>query len=125
MAKGKNDIAWEQIFEKYNIIDSINKEGYFTISADQIKEFREPRLMTKFDSKIDLPDIFNNNHLAILPTKRGEYLIGRFQNYEEVEIDNSLDVETMYLPEYITTIDSKNITSEAISLSSAFISGML
>ncbi len=125
MAKGKNDIAWEQIFAKYNIIDLINKDGCFTITADQIKEFREPRLMTKFDSKIDLPTIFNENHLAILPTKRGEYLIGRFQNYQDIDIDNSIDVETMYLPDYITTIDSKNITSEAISLSSAFISGML
>ncbi len=125
MAKGKNDIAWEQIFDKYKILDSINQEGYFTITAEQIKEFREPRLMTKFDSKIDLPTIFNENHLAILPTKRGEYLIGKFQNYQDVNIDNSIDVETMYLPDYITTIDSKNITSEAISLSSAFISGML
>ncbi len=125
MAKGKNDIAWQQIFEKYKILDFIQKDGYFTITAEQIKEFREPRLMTKFDSKIDLPNIFNENHLAILPTKRGEYIIGKFQNYQEVKIDNSIDVETMYLPDFITTIDSKNITSEAISLSSAFISGML
>ena len=125
MATGKNDIAWEQIFDKYNILNSINRDGYFTISACQIKEFREPRLMTKFDSKIDLPSIFRDNHLAILPTKRGEYLIGRFQNYQDIDIDNSIDVETMYLPDYITTIDCKNINSEAVSLSSAFISGML
>lgn len=125
MVKGKNDIVWEQIFLKYNIIDLVNKEGYFRITANQIKEFREPRLMTKFDSKIDLPDIFNNNHLSILPTKRGEYLIGRFQNYQNVDIDNSIDVETMFLPDYITTINTQNITSEAISLSSAYISGML
>lgn len=125
MAKGKNDIVWEQIFAKYNILSLINRDGYFTITADQIKEFSEPRLMTKFDSKIDLPSIFSENHLAILPTKRGEYLIGRFKNYQDIDIDNAIDVETMYLPDYITTIDSKNITSEAISLSSAFISGML
>ena len=125
MAKGKNDLAWERIFEKYNIIKTIQKHGCFIITADQIKEFREPRLMTKFDSKIDLPSVFNENNLAILPTKRGEYIIGKFCNYQELKIDNSIDVETMYLPEYITTIDSKNITSEAISLSSAFISGMI
>ena len=125
MAKGKNDTAWELIFEKYNILDHIEKDGYFTITADQIKEFREPRLMTKFDSKIDLPTIFSENKLAILPTKRGEYLIGKFQNYQSVDINNSIDVETMNLPDFITTIDCKSITSEAISLSSAFISGML
>ena len=125
MAKGKNDLVWEKIFEKYNIIDNIEKTGFFIITADQIKEYREPRLMTKFDSKIDLPTIFNENKLAILPTKRGEYIIGKFQNYENIDIDNNIDVETMYLPDFITTIDYKNITSEAISLSSAFISGMI
>lgn len=125
MARGKNDLAWEQIFEKYKIIDAVQKDGHFVINAEQIKEFREPRLMTKFDSKIDLPIIFNENKLAILPTKRGEYVIGKFYNYQEIEIDNSIDVETMYLPDFVTTINSKNITSEAISLSSAFISGML
>lgn len=125
MAQGKNDTAWEEIFEQYNILDEIKKNGYFTISATQIKKLREPRLMTKFDSKIDLPDIFNRHHLAILPTKRGEYLIGKFKNYQEVNLDNSIAIETKYLPDYITTIDSKNISSEAISLSSAFISGML
>ena len=125
MAKGKNDFAWETIFEKYNIINKINKEGFFIITADQIKEFREPRLMTKFDSTIELPLVFSKNHLTILPTKRGEYIIGKFQNYQEIDINNNIDVETMYLPDYITTINSKNITSEAISLSSAFISGMI
>lgn len=125
MGKSKNDISWEEIFRKYDIINKINEDGFFIITADQIKEFREPRLMTKFDSKIDLPTIFTNNSLAILPTKRGEYIIGKFQNYENIYIDNNIDVETMYLPDYITTIDSKNITSESISLSSALISGML
>ena len=125
MAKGKNDEAWENLFEKYNILEKLEKDGYFKITAEAIKEFREPRLMTKFDSKSDLPYIFSQHHLAILPTKRGEYLIGSFQNYKNINIDNSIDVETMYLPEYVTTIDNKNITSEAISLSSAFISGML
>lgn len=125
MVKSKNDIAWEQLFSKYNILAHINKNGYFTITADEIKEFREPRLMTKFDSTIDLPKIFSDNKLAILPVKRGEYLIGGFKNYQEIDIDNSIDVETMYLPDYVTTINNKNITSEAVTLSSALISGML
>ena len=97
MAKGKNDFAWETIFEKYNIINKINKEGFFIITADQIKEFREPRLMTKFDSTIELPLVFSKNHLTILPTKRGEYIIGKFQNYQEIDINNNIYVETMYL----------------------------
>lgn len=125
MVMGKNDVAWENIFAKYNILEIIKNIGYYKITADEIKEFREPRLMTKFDSTSDLPKIFRENELAILPTKRGDYVIGKFKNYQEIDIDNSVDVKTMYLPDYITTIDYKNITSESISLMASLVSGML
>ena len=122
----KNNEAWNLLFDKYNIVNEINKNGYFEIAADEIKTSgREPRLMTKFDSSENLPDIFKSNQLAILPIKRGSYIIGKFQNYQLVDINNDIDVETKYLPDYITTIDYNNITSEAISLNAAYISGML
>lgn len=122
----KNNRAWNDLFEKFNIIHVIEANGFFEITADQIKESgREPRLMTKFDSSENLPSIFAENNLAILPIKRGSYIIGKFQNYQSVEINNDLDVETKYLPDYISTIDYSNITSEAISLNSAYISGMI
>jgi hypothetical protein len=114
------------LFEQYSILENIENNGFFEITADQIKEAgREPRLMTKFDSSENLPEIFSKNNLAILPIKRGSYIIGHFQNYQDIEIDNNIDVETKYLPDFITTIDYKNINSEAISLNSAYISGML
>ena len=122
----KNNEAWNFLFEKYNIINEINENGYFEITAEEIKTSgREPRLMTKFDSSENLPDIFKSNELAILPIKRGSYIIGKFQNYQLVDINNDINVETKYLPDYITTIDYNNITSEAISLNAAYISGML
>ena len=45
-AKGQNDRAWEALFEKYDILSRIRQEGKFVISAAQIKEYREPRLMS-------------------------------------------------------------------------------
>lgn len=51
ISKTKNDDAWEKLFEKYRIIEKINKEGKFEITSAQINEFREARLMTKFDHK--------------------------------------------------------------------------
>ena len=126
MENSKNEIAWSYLFEKYNIVESIEKNGFFEITAEQIKESgREPRLMTKFDSSENLPLKFSENNLAILPIKRGSYIIGKFQNYQSVEINNDLDVETKYLPNYVSTIDYNNISSEAISLNSAYISGMI
>ena len=126
MENSKNEIAWSYLFEKYNIVESIEKNGFFEITAEQIKESgREPRLMTKFDSSENLPLKFSENNLAILPIKRGSYIIGKFQNYQSVEINNDLDVETKYLPNYVSTINYSNISSEAISLNSAYISGMI
>lgn len=122
----KNNKAWNDLFERMKIINAIEENGFFEITADQIKESgREPRLMTKFDSSENLPTIFAENNLAILPIKRGSYIIGKFQNYQTVELNNDLNVKTKYLPDYISTIDYGNIPSEAISLNSAYISGMI
>ena len=71
---GLNDTAWQALFDKYDILDEIQRSGQFVISANQIKEFREPRLMTKFDHKVNLPTVFADNGLAILPITRGDYV---------------------------------------------------
>jgi len=47
--KTKNDEAWEKIFERYGVLDEISKMGYFKIDSQAINEFRESRLMAKFD----------------------------------------------------------------------------
>ena len=67
--KGLNDIAWEQLFKKYDILKHIERTGQFQISSKQIKEVREPRLMSKFDHTINLPQIFSDNKLSILPVE--------------------------------------------------------
>lgn len=55
MSDTQNDMAWEKLFDKYNILDNIEHNGFFEITAKQINEFREARLMTKFDHKSHLP----------------------------------------------------------------------
>lgn len=94
----------------------------FEISADQIKEFREPRLMTKFDTKESLPKIFNN--MSILPNSRGTYLIGYFDTYEEFP-PIEREIHHVYFPEYLETIDKDNINSEANAINAICISGIL
>lgn len=85
--KSLNDIAWEKLFEKYDILGHIERTGQFQISAKQIKEVREPRLMAKFDHTINLPRIFADNELSILPVTRGDYIISHFDAYHEFETD--------------------------------------
>lgn len=108
-----NDRAWEQLFEKYNIKERVEQEGFFEITANQIKEFREPRLMTKFDTAESLPKCFGKGKkLSILPNSRGTYVIGYFHTYCELpEMDRR--IKHVDFPSHLQTISKNNINSEA------------
>lgn len=119
-----NDKAWEKLFDKYRILQNIETNGFFTISASQIKEYREPRLMAKFDHTINLPKLFSDHGLAILPVTRGEYVISHFDAYHKFEPHNTL-ITKVSLPAHIQSLDSGNIPSEAIALNCAVASGII
>ncbi len=124
MAKSKNDIAWEKLFEKYQILDRVASESYFEIQSPQINEFRESRLMTKFDHKSQLPELFAQNGLSILPISRGGYVISTFETFQEFN-SNTLPVHRATFPESLESIDHNNITSEAAALNCAYVAGIL
>ncbi|MGB4971555.1 MAG: hypothetical protein WBO32_02795 [Cyclobacteriaceae bacterium] len=121
--KTKNDISWEDIFLKYDILNCIRTLGAFNISSEQINEFREARLMTKFDYRRSLPAIFKKNKLSILPVTRGKYVISHFDAYQSLE--NTAEITRMVFPDYIQSLNYENITSEAIAINCAYLSGML
>ena len=120
----KNDIAWEKLFNEHKILSQMDWAGSFKISAEQIRKYREPRLMTKFDHKINLPKIFSDNDLSILPVTRGDYLISHFDAWHNFEPINSPVVQAS-LPEHLQSLNSANIFSEAIALNCAFASGII
>ena len=70
-----NDEAWDALFSENNVLPSIYKNGKVQVSADTMKNYREPRLMAKIDTIDLLPKIFKNNELSILPIKNGEYVV--------------------------------------------------
>ncbi len=121
---GLNDAAWESLFDKYHILAEIERNGQFVISANQIKEFREPRLMTKFDHKINLPNIFVANNLSILPIARGDYVISSFSAYKEFD-EPSQDVQRISIPAHIQSLMPQFLVSEAIALNCANACGIL
>ena len=121
---GLNDRAWERLFEKYRIQEEIARNGSFLISADRIREVREPRLMTKFDHRVNLPRIFAENRLAILPVSRGDYVIAPFEAYREFE-ELSGEVQRVSVPPYLQSLASRFLVSEAIALNCAKACGIL
>lgn len=122
--KTQNDGAWESLFEKYDILSRIEADGKYYISASQIKEFREPRLMAKFDHNINLPYIFSDNKLAILPISRGEYVISHFEAYQPFDVLDKTIVRAS-LPSNLQSLDANKITSETIAINCAFASGII
>lgn len=117
--------AWVKIFDKHNILDAIYQDGFYEIGASDIRVFREPRLMAKFDHKNNLPEIFREHDLAILPISRSKYVLGRFKMYEKVKYDDTLQPIRMNLPRNIVTIDPANLYSESATLHAAYASGMI
>lgn len=122
--KTKNDIAWEALFEKYDIWSQIEQEGCFFISAAQIREYREPRLMAKFDHWINLPRIFHKYKLAILPVSRKSYVISPFKAYAPFPPPEK-NVSRMNLPTSLQSLDPESVPSEAIAINCALAAGIL
>lgn len=125
MSKTKNDIAWENLFDKYNILDHINKNGFYEIESKVINTERESRLMAKVDQYANLPQIFKSNKLSILPVSRSKYVLGNFKTFENIKYDKNAETVFVDFPSEIQTIDKQNLYSEASALHCAYVSGII
>lgn len=124
MSDSKNDVEWQKIFDKYKIIDKILVNGHTSISSTAINEFREARLMTKFDHKSQLPKLFVENKLSILPISRGGYLIGNIDTFHKFD-ESEIEITKIDFPNFLESLDYRNITSEATAINCAFVSRIL
>lgn len=126
MAKMNVNEAWSKLFEKYDILNKIQSEGAFFITANQIKEFKEPRLMAKWDSSENLPSIFKEHNINILPISRNGYVLSDFKLYEPIpELGEHItEMQKVEIPEY-ETIDIGNISSEANAINVLMLSKIL
>lgn len=120
----KLDIAWNHLFTKYDILNEIEQNGVCKLRAEQIKEFREPRLMTKFDWSDARPKVFRENGLSVLPDSRGTYVIGKFKAYKKLEYEEVKPI-SVKMPEWIHSFDHFPVTSEAVALNIAQMTGMI
>lgn len=120
------DDKWELLFDRYEIEKKVSESGLFYITADQIREYKEPRLMTKFDTRESLPKVFGGR-LGILPVTRGSYVIGNFDLYEEFPESGLKNpgVKRVGISDYYETIDIGDIRSEAGAINVMGIAGIL
>ena len=123
--KTANDRAWETLFERHHILEEVDKNGFFEIESAQINQERESRLMAKFDHSVNLPEIFRDNHLSILPISRSKYVIGKFDTHLKVGYDSEIEVIPVEFPAEIESIDYTNLYSESSALHCAFNIGII
>lgn len=120
----KNEQAWRILFARLHILEQLEKANYISITSQEINTVREARLMTKFDHSYQLPAIFREHGLGILPTGRGRYLIGRFSIFHAVEPTppDRIHVRPYYLFE---SISPTQINSETAAIHYAHLTGIL
>lgn len=112
--------AWEKIFNE------IKPEGSsLTISADQIKDMTrvEPRVMAKFDTREDYPEILQHNSYMLLPIKNGIYTLVKGEPFHDLEQISEKE-------EYISGLKFKpetlfKVQGESCFLDYAYLSGLL
>ena len=121
----KNDIAWNTLFDRYDLLTKIRNDGYFEITAAQINEERESRLMAKFDHSVNLPTIFKEHHLSILPLSRSKYIVGQFRTHFTIASDFEKQHVFFEIPHNIESISFPNLHSESLALNYAYIAGLI
>ena len=130
MSRGKKDFsvneAWVELIKKYDIENIVKRKGYFQINSKQIKEYKEPRLMAKWDSSDCLPKVLQDKHLNILPESRSSYVMGDFLLYQEIpELKEHVSkMAHVDLPEY-ESIDIHHVHSEANAIHVMTLTGSL
>ena len=130
MSRGKKDFsvneAWVELIKKYDIENIVKRKGYFQINSKQIKEYKEPRLMAKWDSSDCLPKVLQDKHLNILPESRRSYVMGDFLLYQEIpELKEHVSkMAHVDLPEY-ESIDIHHVHSEANAIHVMTLTGIL
>lgn len=123
--KGKADSAWAEILEEHpDIVNTIGTGGIYEISADTIRKYREPRLMTKHDTYEMVPQPLKNYGLNVLPISRSAYAISDFLLHEKLPDTTNLKPTLRALPDF-ETLTTDSITSENTAINALIISGIL
>lgn len=126
-SKNANSLAWEKAVAEYKVLENVEKQGYADVTAEQLKVFREPRLMGKIDHEENLPTVFADHDLTILTTSNSSYRVGNFAIFQPLPVWQYPDdtVQTVNFPANFETLDINNLTSEAAVINAAHAGNML
>lgn len=120
------DDAWRNVISKYDLDNKVAKNGFAEITADELNEFRQARLMAKFDHKQSLPAPLAERNWAILAISNSKYAVGPFDLYQKLPIYADPEYVRFLPPRTdLETLNPLEVASEADAILLAHASGIL
>ncbi len=113
---------WENLFEKYKISETIQQNGFFPISRNQLAEAEKSRM--SFLYRECLPEIFRKNHLALLPIEQEKFILAPVQAYHQFTLDYP-EINHFSMPEYLESMNHQHIHHQQTALFCALASGII
>jgi len=117
--------AWDALDHEHHIRTRLEANEIVTLSATQIRRHREPRLMTKFDTREERPSLLSG--ATILPVRNGKYVLLRGDGYHDV--CDATEQRRWAIPAQAAALTTlpwwESVQSEAQALDMALASGML
>ena len=128
----ERDAAWKRVCDALPVAETLEREGLFAISADELKRHggREPRLMAKIDTLAERPAALAELGAALFPVRNGKYVLfpdpaqKSFYRFEDEDPFPRAFASKIDLGRF-DTFPRGQEASESQALDSAFLSGLL
>ena len=123
-----NNDAWKKLFADLRIVARLDVDGRFDLEAAEIKALtgKEPRNMSKWDTRDSRPDVLKKADITILPTSRHGYTLVRGDGYLSIPAAGPARYHSPARLQTFTTLPWKEeLTKESAAIDVAAISLML
>lgn len=145
----KQDIAWQYLFERFDIPNQIEKNGGFEITSSDINKYvrefyvnrhdnaPDARNLLKFDFSSELPEVFKKTpdrkifgqkaKFSLMPMGKDRYQISDFKIFQNLDYEIIEPIQVKF-PRWIAGVRPEipeTINSESVAQSVAEMSGMM
>ena len=124
----KVDVAWDKVFEQADVLGQVKQNGFYDLPAEKLKRMtgEEPRLLAKWDNRLQVPALFKTHKLSILPLSTTVYRISDFDVFHDLKPYDAKPIVNLEIPSWITTLNHELICrSENLLIAACYASGML
>lgn len=125
--ESKIDSAWQKFFDSEGVLAHVKDAGHFDVATSTLKKItgQEPRLLAKWDTSSQVPEVFAKSDLAIFPISKKAYRIAPFSLFHKLEFSKLGKIESLSIPTWARSLQPNFAKrSENLVLSACFASGL-